>query len=635
MLNMALMFLLFAPLTGSFINGLRWRSENIRPAAFIGVTACFISFLSSLFLFFFLSDHSASSLVVTFFEWLSLGSLEVSFSFLVDPLSVLMLLVITGVGFLIHVFSVYYMSHDNRPAKYFSYLNLFVFSMIILVLADNLFLMFLGWEGVGLCSYLLIGFWFTDKQKAAAGMKAFIVNRIGDMGFLLGIFLLFQQFASLNFGVFSELVETNHFNPGVIKWACLFLFIGAMGKSAQIPLYMWLPSAMAGPTPVSALIHAATMVTAGVYLVVRLSFLFTLAPEVLTFIAWTGAVTAFVTALIACAQNDIKKVLAYSTISQLGYMFVAAGLGAFTASMFHLVTHAFFKALLFLAAGAIIHALNGEQNIYRMGALKRYLPLTWICFLTGFLALIGLPPFAGFFSKDEILWSALASGKMGVFSLGLLTAFVTAFYMSRLYFLVFHGESRLRPGLKPYEGGFFAGFPLVVLAMLSLFGGLLGIPHLISEYLPMHPPHWMESYLKPVVIYSSFKGSHLMEGLLMGGSTILIVSLVVVSGWFYLKKQEKLAVLKKKNAGLFGLLERALGVDSFCNSKIVQPVLNISRELWQGMDIKLVQGFILLIQKWLLSLKEILESGQSGRMQSYILFMVFGLIICLLSVLIR
>ena len=633
MINMSLTFLLLAPLVGSFLNGLRWHNTSRRKASLIGVTACFISFLSAVFLWFSLSHHAEPYFTVSFFEWMNLQSFRTSFSFLVDPLSVLMLLVITGVGFLIHVFSVYYMSHDKRPAKYFSYLNLFIFSMVTLVLADNLFLMFLGWEGVGLCSYLLIGFWFTDEQKAAAGMKAFIVNRIGDIGFLMGMFFLFQQFSSLNFGALSELVGNG--NSDAIKWTCFFLFIGAVGKSAQIPLYIWLPSAMAGPTPVSALIHAATMVTAGIYLIVRMSFLFTLAPEVLTLISWTGAITAFVAAVIACAQSDIKKVLAYSTISQLGYMFVATGLGAFTASMFHLITHAFFKALLFLTAGAVIHALDGEQNIHRMGGLRKYLPITWICFLIGFLALVGLPPFSGFFSKDEILWSAFASGKWSIFSLTLLTALLTAFYMSRLYVLVFHGKNRFTSGFCPHEGGFFASFPLIVLAFLSLFGGLLGIPHLVSGYLPTHPPHWVEMYLKPVVIHTYFKGSPLAEGFLMVGSSALILFLVLISMWLYLSKREWLHSVRKKNSGLFNLLEEALRIDSFCYFKIVQPTLNISHDLWRGMDVKVIQGSIVLIQKWLVSLKELFEDRQNGKMQNYILFMIFGLIVFVLSVLIR
>ncbi len=637
MLKTALVFVLLAPLLGAVVNGLRWKSTHLRPASLIGLSSCFISFVSAVFLFFFLQSSLLPSQAVSlsFFEWFRVGSLAISFSFLVDPLSVLMLLVITGVGFLIHIFSVYYMSHDPRPAKYFSYLNLFIFSMVTLVLADNLILMFLGWEGVGLCSYLLIGFWFTDKQKAAAGMKAFIVNRIGDIGLLLGIFFLFQQFASLNFHSLSEAVAEGSFNLSLVKWACFCLFIGAIGKSAQIPLYVWLPSAMAGPTPVSALIHAATMVTAGIYLIVRLSFLFTLAPEVLTLISWTGAVTAFVTALIACAQSDIKKVLAYSTVSQLGYMFVATGVGAFTASLFHLLTHAFFKALLFLSAGAIIHALNGEQNIYRMGGLRKYLPVTYLCFLIGFLALIGLPPLSGFFSKDEILWSAFAEGAFGVFGLSVLTALITTFYMSRLFALVFYGQKRFSPELTPYVKGFFARFPLIALAGLSVFGGLLGIPHLISEHLPAHPPHWIEVYLKPVVVHNPFKGSLLTEMFLMLGSTVLILFVLGTTLWLYLKKKKALENLKQKNKPLFTLFEEALRVDAFYQAKLVQPVLNLSRELWRGMDVKLIQGFIVLIQKWLLSLKNLFENVQNGKMQNYILFMILGMIVCVLSVLLR
>ena len=631
MISIALMCLLLAPLAGALINGFRWKEESIKLAGFIGITACLISFSSVIVLFVSFPHHGESSLVFSFFEWLNIKSFKVSFSFLVDPLSILMLLLITGVGFLIHVFSIYYMSHDKRPAKYFSYLNLFIFSMVILVLADNLFLMFLGWEGVGLCSYLLIGFWFTDQQKASAGMKAFIVNRVGDVGFLLGMFLLFQQFTSLQFGNLFEWAGQG--DPVIIKWACFFLFMGVIGKSAQIPLYIWLPSAMAGPTPVSALIHAATMVTAGIYLIVRMSFLFTLAPEVLTLISWIGAITAMLAAFIACAQSDIKKVLAYSTVSQLGYMCVAAGLGAFTASMFHLLTHAFFKALLFLTAGAVIHALNGEQNIYRMGGLRKKLPLTWLCFLVGFLALIGLPPFSGFFSKDEILWAAFASGKFSLFTLTSLTALLTAFYMSRLYVLVFHGKSRLKPGLNPHEGGFFASFPLIVLAVLSLFGGFLGIPHLLSEYLPNHPPHWLAKYLELVLVQREFKGSSLAEGILMLGSSFVILSVVLISAWFYLKREKFLENLKQKNKIVFNALEAALGVDSFCYSKIVRPILNVSHDLWWGLDVKVIQGFIILIQKYLLSLRDLFENIQNGKTQNYILFMAVGLIVCVLSVL--
>ncbi len=630
-----LLCLLLAPLAGSLLNGLRWQREDVKKASLIGVGACLISFLSAVFLFFSTVQNSSPQVpykVYSFFEWLNLESLKVSFSFLVDPLSVLMILVITGVGLLIHVFSVYYMSHDKRPAKYFSYLNLFLFSMMILVLGESLLLMFLGWEGVGLCSYLLIGFWFTDKQKALAGLKAFIVNRIGDTGFLIGMFILFQQFSSLSFGDLSSSVVAGHFDVMSVKWACFFLLVGALGKSAQIPLYIWLPSAMAGPTPVSALIHAATMVTAGIYLMVRMSFLFVQAGEVLTLVCWIGGVTAFLSALIACAQSDIKKTLAYSTISQLGYMFMAVGLSAFTAAMFHLVTHAFFKALLFLSAAVIIHALKGEQNIYRMGGLRKSLPWTYICFMMGFLALAGLPPFSGFFSKDAILWSALASDHFGIFSLAMLSALMTVFYMTRLFVLVFYGKSRFKAGVKPQEKGFCLKFPLVVLALLSCVGGVLGIPHLIGEWLPLHPPHFMEMYLKPVLVHNTFKGSYIAEIILMSGSTVLVLLVLGLVFWFYRHKVKWLYALKQKNQTVCKFFEEGLRVDVFCHSKIVQPFLSICYELWRGGDLKLIQGFIFLIQKWLVSLKNIFESWQKAYMQSYILFMILGLIVCILSV---
>ena len=631
-MNLALLVILGAPLIGSLINGLRWQNPSVKVAGAIGITGCLLPFVSAVFLFYSLSH----SLTLSFFEWFNLAALKVSVSFLLDPLSMMMLLIVTGVGLLIHIFSVYYMSHDARPAKYFSYLNLFVFSMLVLVLADNLFLMFLGWEAVGFCSYLLIGFWFKDSAKAGAGMKAFLVNRIGDIGFILGILLLFSQFVYLDYQNLTSVVAAGTFNISVVKWACLFLFIGAIGKSAQIPLFIWLPAAMAGPTPVSALIHAATMVTAGVYLIARLSFLFTLAPEVLTLISWTGVITAFGAGLIACAQSDIKKILAYSTISQLGYMFVALGVGAFTAGMFHLLTHAFFKALLFLAAGVIIHALKGEQNIYHMGALKKHLPRTWFCFLIGFLALIGLPPFSGFFSKDEILWSAFASHNIGVFSLGLITAFITAFYMTRLYVLVFHGQPRLKQRLSLHEGGLCSQIPLYVLAFFSLSAGVLGIPHLMGQLLPfLNFPHFLQTYLQPVVAQSDFHGSLVVEGGLMIVTSVIIIVLVCTTSFFYLKKPQVLALLKKKYLGVFNFLEEGLRVDTFCQSKFVEPILNISHDLWQGMDVRIIQGSIILIQNWLLSLKEIFTSLQSGKMQHYILFMVFGLTIFILAILIK
>ena len=393
--------LLLAPLVGFFFNGLRYKSPNYKLAGGVASGAVAISFICTLLLWFQLMEMPEEGRRITahFFDWITVGDFKARGAFLVDPISLIMLLVITGVGFLIHIFSIGYMSHDARPAKYFSYLNLFLFNMLLLVLGDNLLVMFVGWEGVGLCSYLLIGFWFTDSEKASAGMKAFITNRIGDAGFLLGIFFLFVTFGTIEFAELSSSIsgvpESGWGGP--ITWACLFLFIGATGKSAQIPLYVWLPDAMAGPTPVSALIHAATMVTAGVYMIVRMHEVFLMAPYVMMLIAVIGASTALMAASIGMTQWDIKKVLAYSTVSQLGYMFLGVGVGAFMPALFHLMTHAFFKALMFLGSGSVIHAIGGEQDIRKMGGLKRFMPVTHVTFVLGWLAIIGLPPFAGFF----------------------------------------------------------------------------------------------------------------------------------------------------------------------------------------------------------------------------------------------
>ncbi len=632
----ALLCLLLAPLLGFFVNALRWRNEKLFPASLIGVFSCFLSFAISLFLFFALLNQDIHSMNIHFFQWVHLASFQMSFSFLLDPLSTLMLLVITGVGFLIHLFSVYYMSHDKRPAKYFSFLNLFVFSMMVLVLADNLFLLFFGWEAVGFCSYLLIGFWFTDKQKAGAGMKAFVFNRIGDMGFLLAMLLLFTAFQTLNFSEISLAVSSsNPENLDVIFWSCLFLVLGAIGKSAQIPLFAWLPSAMAGPTPVSALIHAATMVTAGIYLIVRLDFLFVLAPQILSLVAFIGTATAFFSALVACAQSDIKKILAYSTLSQLGYMFLATGLQAFTASMFHLVTHAFFKALLFLSAGAIIHSLHGEQNIYRMGGLRKKLPWTYACFLVGFFSLIGFFPFSGFFSKDEILWSTFASGSYFLFAIAFITALLTTFYMTRLLFLTFYGETRFVSNKALEAESFLAKLPLVILAILSALGGLLGIPHLIGEsFLPegWHIPHFIEAYLKPVVLVFPIKGTPTSELILIGGSFLSVFFVFALTIWFYSQRASTLQALKNKFQVPFHWLEQAFKVDSFYNFSIIKPTLKVSRELYEGVDQKILQGFIFLIQKCACSAGVIFNKWQNGKLNDYSLYIILGLIFFLLFV---
>ncbi len=493
--------LILAPLIGFLINGLRHKKHSANVAGVLATSMAVISLVSSVLLVMELVSMPIASreISIKFFDWITVGNLKADMSFVVDAISAIMILIITGVGSLIHLFSIGYMHHDKGAAKYFAYLNLFLFNMLLLVLGNNLLVMFVGWEGVGLCSYLLIGFWFTDKEKAAAGMKAFITNRIGDAAFLLGMFVLFFTFGTLNFHEINALVPAN---PELLWMApitlgTLFLFIGASGKSAQIPLYVWLPDAMAGPTPVSALIHAATMVTAGVYMIVRLNPLFLMAPNTLMIVAGIGAATVVFAASIGLTQWDIKKVLAYSTVSQLGYMFLACGVGAFGAAMFHLMTHAFFKALMFLGSGSVIHAMHEEQDIRKMGGLRRYLPVTHWTFFFGWLAIIGIPPFAGFFSKDEILWQSFHSplGNKGLWAMGALGAVLTAFYMTRLMALTFWGKSRVPKNIHPHESPPSMAIPLVVLAILSIIGGWIGIPHVIGEAIggvPNFWEHWFE-----------------------------------------------------------------------------------------------------------------------------------------------
>ncbi|MFH1337167.1 MAG: NADH-quinone oxidoreductase subunit L, partial [Candidatus Zixiibacteriota bacterium] len=480
------------PLLGFLINGLlalslKGRSDEKIPGkslvSWIGCSSVGLSFLTSVIIFFKLLALPAGERVVQkiAFPWILSGSFHIDIGFLLDPLSSIMILVVTGVGFFIHVYSTGYMAKDKGYARYFSYLNLFTFFMLMLVLSNNFLLLYLGWEGVGLCSYLLIGFWYEKKTASDAGKKAFIVNRIGDFGFALGVMLIFWTFGSLNFtNVFENAPQVLAMGGGLVTAMTLLLFMGATGKSAQIPLYVWLPDAMEGPTPVSALIHAATMVTAGVYMVARCHALFLLAPFTMGVVAVIGAATAIYAASIGLVQNDIKKVLAYSTISQLGYMFLACGVGAFSAGIFHLMTHAFFKALLFLAAGSVMHALAGELNMQKMGGLKKHTPITFWCFLAATLAISGIPLFSGFFSKDEILWKAFSSphGHFLLWMVGVITAGLTAFYMFRLFFMVFLGKSRMDPQVESHahESPKPMTIPLVVLAVLSVIGGYVGIP---------------------------------------------------------------------------------------------------------------------------------------------------------------
>src|SRR3972149_5218835 len=503
MLNLVALILLF-PIVGTAINGLIGKNLRKETVGYVACGAVGLSFLISILVFIglLLLPPDARLFEKQLFSWIESGSFKSEAGLQVDPLSSLMILVVTGVGFLIHVYSIGYMHSDKGYHRYFCYLNLFTFSMLLLVLSNNFLLMFIGWEAVGLCSYLLIGFWFEKKSASDAAKKAFVVNRIGDFGFALGIMLIFLTFHSIDFTeVFSAAAHGN-FAVGsfTVTIITLLLFMGATGKSAQIPLYTWLPDAMEGPTPVSALIHAATMVTAGVYMIARCNVLYMLSPFTMTVVASIGAVTALFAASIGLVQNDIKRVLAYSTISQLGYMFVACGVGAFTGGIFHLMTHAFFKALLFLGAGSVIHALSGEQDMRKMGGLRHHIPTTYKTFLVASLAIIGTPLFSGFYSKDEILWRAFISpigSGLILWAVAAFTAGLTALYIWRLVFLTFFGKSRVDHEVEHHihESPPVMTIPLVILAVLSLAGGWIGWPTALGG--SNHLEHWLEPVFEP------------------------------------------------------------------------------------------------------------------------------------------
>ena len=481
--------------------------------------------------------------IVTLFQWIDVAGLNISFAYQVDQLSLVMSLIVTGVGFIIHVYSIGYMHGDKSFWRFFAYLNLFIFAMMNLVLADNFLLLFLGWEGVGLCSYLLIGFWYDRKFEksttSAAGLKAFVVNRIGDFGFLLGMFLIYSTFGSLIFtDVFSRAISFG-VPEHIFTLIAIFLFIGATGKSAQIPLLVWLPDAMAGPTPVSALIHAATMVTAGVYMVARCSIIYASAPTAMMVVAVVGVFTAFFAATIGLVQNDIKKVLAYSTISQLGYMFLALGAGAFSAGIFHVMTHAFFKALLFLGAGSVIHSMHEVQDIRQYGGLKKYMPITYGTFLVAATAISGIPPLSGFFSKDEILWYSYANLGIVFWAIGVITAILTAFYMFRLYFMTFEGKEKFDHHKQhPHESPKLMTIPLIVLGVLSAIGGFIGIPEIFSG----EHGNLFHTWLAPVFRTAEIKlmnvasHSHFEEILLMIISVVAAASAIFYARYVYLEK---------------------------------------------------------------------------------------------------
>lgn len=611
------------PLIGFIVNGLFRKSLPKGVSGTIGSGAVLASFIVSIILFNDVLNGQTHNPVL--FDFISVGKFSIPFEFQVDQLSSIFLLIITGVGFLIHLYSTAYMHEENREhfARYFAYLNLFVFSMLLLVMGANYVIMFIGWEGVGLCSYLLIGYWFKNDSYNSAAKKAFVMNRIGDVGFLLAIFWMIQVFGSVSFGdVLPEAAEMP-VGAAALTGITLLLFLGATGKSAQVPLFTWLPDAMAGPTPVSALIHAATMVTAGIYMIARSNVMYTLSPITQTVVAVTGLLTAILAATIALKQNDIKKVLAYSTVSQLGYMFIGLGVGAYTGAVFHVMTHAFFKALLFLGAGSVIHAMHHEQDIRNMGGLKKHLPVTHITFLIGCIAIAGIPPFSGFFSKDEILAGAWSVNKV-YWAIGVIGAFMTAWYMFRLYATTFLGSFRGTPEQQHHlhESPAAMTIPLILLAVLSVVGGWIGIPAVIAP-----DSHRLEHFLEPIfassnAIRETHHPDHSTEWILVGVSvTGALIAMLVA--WIRYSRKPDLG----EQSGIGKVLGKKWYVDELYDTIIVRP-LNASagffnRHIERGVIDWIVNGSGRLVQygsrqmRWM----------QSGQVGNYVLLMVLSMLV--------
>ena len=609
------------PLAGFLLNGLGrniWSKKTIATQA---TGYIFASFIFSLIAFWNVQEQGA--ITVHYFDFINTNTVKIPFDFRVDALSSLFLLVITGVGTLIHLYSTAYMHEETAPhyARYFAYLNLFIFSMLLLVLGDNYVIMFIGWEGVGLCSYLLIGYWFTNTTYNNAAKKAFIMNRIGDLGFLLAIFWLIVRLGTVSYGEVLTAESLAKLSSTDITAITLLLFVGAMGKSAQIPLYTWLPDAMAGPTPVSALIHAATMVTAGIYMITRTNIFYTHSEIAQTAVAIIGISTALLAATIAIKQNDIKKVLAYSTVSQLGYMFLGLGVGAYSGAVFHVITHAFFKALLFLAAGSVIHAMHHEQDIRKMGGLKSKLPITHITFLIGCIAIAGVPPFSGFFSKDEILAAAYAKNPIYWF-LGLIGAAMTAFYMFRLYATTFLGQFRGTEAQASHlhESPVSMTIPLIILAVLSAFGGAMGVPEILGGH------HWLGQHLSSIIgAEHALHLSHTTEWILMGSSvTIALLALLIA-----ISKYSKQADGEPQTA-LGKFLYNKWLVDELYEKAIVQPLNRFAGFLKEVIEKNVIDGFVNgtgKIVQYGARQTRLIQSGQVGY---YILFMVLSIVLLFL-----
>jgi NADH-quinone oxidoreductase subunit L len=629
-----LWIILALPLAGSAVNGLlgkRWPKSAVNSVAIGAVVLTFLAVAELVREF---SQLAADQIpyVGNYFTWMTAGNFRVDFALQVDQLTVVMLLVVSFVGMLIHIYSTGYMAHEGGYYRFFSYLNLFMFFMLTLVLAANLIVMFVGWEGVGLCSYLLIGFWFLKKSAADAGKKAFITTRIGDFGFTVGVLFVFATFQSIDFGTIFKDLAQNPRSEALLTTICILLFTGAVGKSAQLPLYVWLPDAMEGPTPVSALIHAATMVTAGVYMVARMNPLFSRAPIAMLVVAIVGAVTAFYSATIGLVQTDIKKVLAYSTVSQLGYMFLACGVGAYAAGIFHLMTHAFFKGLLFLCAGSVIHAMGGEQDMMKMGGLRKKIPITYWTMLIATLAIAGIPGFAGFFSKDEILEAAQsgAHANFVLWLLGVAGAALTSFYMFRLVFLTFFGKPRYdEHEVHVHESPLNMTVPLMILAFLSIFGGWFAAPKLVggvdhfgkflepvfTMYAPTMPPPAESGASPGVALFHALTSWPVIVGILG----------LLVAWWFYIKSPETPKKLAQSMHGLYSLILHKYYVDEIYAVLIVQPLLWISTNvLWHVVDQKIIDGGVNGVGTVARESGAEIRKLQSGNTRSYAAWVVIG-----------
>ena len=609
------------PLLGFLINGIGFRHISKSMAGIISSGAALASFACVLTLFF---GFEGKPQVVHLFDWITVGKLNISMSFLIDQLSLLMLLIITGVGSLIHIYSIGYMSHDEGFGKFFAFLNLFLFFMLLLVMGSNYVVMFIGWEGVGLCSYLLIGFWNKNSNYGNAARKAFIMNRIGDLGFLLGIFLIISHFGSVEYSSILESVVDGGYLSGdkTLFYITLLLFVGAMGKSAQIPLYTWLPDAMAGPTPVSALIHAATMVTAGIYMIIRSNFMYSLAPETLEIVGWVGLATALLAASIGLFQNDIKKVLAYSTVSQLGYMFMGLGVMAYSSSFFHVMTHAFFKALLFLGAGSVIHAMSDEQDIRKMGGLRKALPITFITFLIATIAISGIPPFAGFFSKDEIMAHIYEHNKL-MWAFALLGSVMTSFYMFRLLFLTFFGEFRGTSEQKQHlhESPLTMTVPLMILAILSAGGGFFNLPHIFGGHSSL------AEFMAPLFAHTPIEHVAVDESLEKTLMIISVVAALLSAGLAYMIYMVKKSVPSEDSqiSGIQKLIYNKYYIDELYDTVFVKPITALSNFFYSVFEFLVIDLIVEGIGKLVKSLSAEARLLQNGTTGYYIFAMVLSI----------